>query len=271
MRMVDLSMTITSHPSDPNVRTIERWTHESGPGRLGKFMAPFIASVAEREGISPVPVLDESAFPDGVFLSNEVVTLTVHGGTHVDAPFHYGPRSEGAPARTVEELPLEWTCGPGVKLSFFGLGPFGLIRAADVRRELDRIGHELSPLDVVLIETGWCSRWPEKEYYTEHPAMTPEAIEVIVDRGVKLIGIDTFGFDLPTHAMLEAFVKTGDSRHLWPCHMFGRQREYLQIERMAGLHQLSAPTGFTVYCPPVRVQGAGAGWARPIAVIGGAS
>jgi kynurenine formamidase len=267
MRIVDLSMTIADHPNDPNVRTIERWTHESGPGRLGKLMAPFIASIAERENISPVPALDESAFPDGVFLGNEVVTLTVHGGTHVDAPFHYGPRSEGAPARTIEELPLEWTCGPGVKLSFLDLGPFGVISADDIRRELDRVGYELRPLDVVLIETGWCSRWPEKQYFTEHPAMSPQAIEVIVDFGVKLIGIDTFGFDLPTLAMIEAFVKSGDSRHLWPCHMFGRQREYLQIERMAGLHRLTAPTGFTLYCPPVRVQGAGAGWARPIAVI----
>jgi len=271
MRIVDLSMTIDSHSSDPNVRAIERWTHESGPGRIGKAMASFIAAVAEREGIAPVPALDASAFPDGLFLGNEVVTLTVHGGTHVDAPFHYGPRCEGAAARTVEELPLEWTCGPGVKLSFRDVGPLGVIGADDVRRELDRIGHALRPLEVVLIETGWCSRWPEKQYFTQHPAMSPEAIEVIVDCGVKLIGIDTFGFDLPTHAMIEAFVKSGDARHLWPCHMFGRQREYLQIERMAGLHRLPAPTGFTVYCPPVRVKGAGAGWARPIAVVEGVS
>lgn len=267
MNIVDLSMVVAKHPSDPNVRSIERWTHESGPGRLGKVMESFIAKVAEREGISPIPVLDERAFPDGVFMSNEVVTLTVHGGTHVDAPFHYGPRSEGAAARTIEEIPLEWTCGPGVKLSFPDLGPLGLITADDVRRELDRIRYELKPFDIVLIETGWCSRWPQKAYFDEHPAMSPEAIAVIVDRGVKLIGIDTFGFDLPTHTMVERFVKTGDSSHLWPCHMFGRTREYLQIERMAGLSKLRAPTGFTLYCPPVRVEAAGAGWARPIAIV----
>ena len=267
MRIIDLSVTITEHADDPNVRSIERWTHDSGPGRIGKVMQAFIASVAEREGIAPVPMLDKSAFPEGMFLGNEVVTLTTHGGTHVDAPFHYGPRSEGARARTVEDVPLEWTCGPGVKLSFLELGPLGVIKADDVWRELDRVKYKLRPLDIVLIETGWCSRWPNKEYFTAHPALSPEAIEVIVDFGVKLIGIDTAGFDLPTHAMVEAFVKTGDSRHLWPCHMFGREREYLQIERMAGLHQLPAATGFTVYCPPVRIEKAGAGWARPIAVI----
>ena len=268
MKIVDLSMTITNHPSDPNVRSIERWTHESGPGRLGKVMESFIATVAAREGISPVPVLDEAAFPDGVFMSNEVVSLTVHGGTHVDAPFHYGPRSEGKPARTIEDIPLEWTCGPGIKLSFLELGALEVVTAEHVDRELGRIDRELQPLDIVLIETGWSSRWPNQEYFTEHPAMSPAAIEVLVNRGVKLIGTDTFGFDLPTHTMVERFVKTGDSSHLWPCHMFGRTREYLQIERMAGLSGLR-PTGFTLYCPPVRVEGAGAGWARPVAVVEG--
>ncbi|MFD7668963.1 cyclase family protein [Streptomyces sp. NPDC059788] len=267
MRLVDLSMMITQDPNDPNVRGIERWTHESGPGRIGKVMAEFIGTVAEKQGISPVPVLDQHAFPDGVFMSNEVVTLTVHGGTHLDAPFHYGPTSEGRPAKTIEEVPLAWCCGPGVRLSFRDKGALEVITRDDVERELDRVGHRLRPGDVVLVETGWSERWPDTAYFTEHPALTPEAIELIVDHGVKLIGIDTSGFDLPTRTMVERFVTTGDTKHLWPCHMFGREREYLQIERMAGLDGLPGPTGFTVFCAPVRVAGAGAGWARPFALV----
>lgn len=269
MRLVDLSMIITTHPQDPNVRSIDRWTHDSGPDRIGGVMAPFIEEVAARAGISPTPTLDRSAFPDGVFLSNEVVTLTVHGGTHVDAPYHYGPVSEGRPARTIDEIPLEWCCGPGVRLSFRDKDALGVITADDVRRELKRIDHELRPLDVVLVETGWCDRFPDPSYFTEHPAMSPGAIELIVDSGVKLIGIDTSGFDLPTRVMVESFVTTGDPGHLWPCHLFGRSREYLQIERMAGLDRLPGPTGWTVFCAPVRVSGAGAGWARPFALVDG--
>ncbi|MGW4474573.1 cyclase family protein [Nonomuraea sp. NPDC004354] len=267
MRLIDLSMTITQHPDDPGVRDIDRWTHDSGPERLGNAAKSLIQQIAEREGISPVPFLEREHFPDGVFMSNEIVTLSVHGGTHVDAPYHYGPASAGRPAKTIEEVPLEWCCGPGVRLSFRDKRALEVITADDVRRELDRIGHRLRPLEVALIETGWSERWPDPEYYSAHPAMSPEAIEVIVDHGVKLIGVDTAGFDLPTAHMIEQFVKTGDSRHLWPCHMFGREREYLQIERMAGLGRLPGPTGFTVFCAPVRVQGAGAGWARPVALI----
>ncbi|OLT10683.1 hypothetical protein BJF79_25695 [Actinomadura sp. CNU-125] len=267
MRLIDLSMTITRHPDDPNVRAIDRWTHESGPGRIGTAMAEFIATVAGEHGIAPVPVLDEETFPDGTFLSNEVLTLTVHGGTHLDAPFHYGPTSAGLPAKTIDEIPLEWCCGPGVRLSFRGKGPLEVITRDDVEREVERIGHRPGPGDVVLVETGWCGRWPGTAYFTEHPALSPEAIEAIVSRGVRLIGIDTCGFDLPTRTMVERFVTSGDAAHLWPCHLYGRRREYLQIERMAGLGALPGPVGFTVFCAPVRVAGAGAGWARPFALV----
>ena len=38
----------------------------------------------------------------------EEVTAITHAGTHVDAPWHYGLKSEGKPAKKVDELPLEW-------------------------------------------------------------------------------------------------------------------------------------------------------------------
>ena len=56
-------------------------------------------------------------WPDGVALSAEVVTLSTHSGTHVDAPFHYGPAVAGH-TRTIDEVPLEWCYGPGVLLDF---------------------------------------------------------------------------------------------------------------------------------------------------------
>jgi kynurenine formamidase len=53
---------------------------------------------------------------------------------------------------------------------------------------------------------------------------------------------------------------------LWPAHFVGRKREYCQIERLANLGALPAPTGFTVHALPVRITGAGAGWTRAVAL-----
>ena len=54
--------------------------------------------------------------PDGMALAHERVTLSAHGGTHVDAPLHYGPLCEGKPSKSIEDVPLEWCYGPGVVL-----------------------------------------------------------------------------------------------------------------------------------------------------------
>ena len=56
------------------------------------------------------------SFPDGAALAWEAVKTDTHHGTHIDAPWHYGPMSEGKPARTIDQLPLEWFIGPGVRL-----------------------------------------------------------------------------------------------------------------------------------------------------------
>ncbi|HEY6030262.1 MAG TPA: cyclase family protein, partial [Gaiellaceae bacterium] len=45
---------------------------------------------------------------DGLGWANDHLSLSTHGATHVDAPWHYAPTSEGRPARTIDELPLEW-------------------------------------------------------------------------------------------------------------------------------------------------------------------
>ena len=51
-------------------------------------------------------------------LSLEIVNSSVHMGSHVDAPFHYGSTCEGKPAKQIMDIPLEWCYGPGVVLDF---------------------------------------------------------------------------------------------------------------------------------------------------------
>src|SRR5262245_47385442 len=53
---------------------------------------------------------------NGLGWAVEEVQAITHTGTHVDAPYHYGPTSEGRPARTIDQVPLEWCFAPGVVL-----------------------------------------------------------------------------------------------------------------------------------------------------------
>ena len=201
-------------------------------------------------------------WPDGVALAAEVVTLSTHSGTHVDAPWHYGPAANGR-SRTIDDVPLEWCFGEGVLLDFRGHDRVAGISAADVVAELERIDHTLRPLDIVLVMTGTDLKQPG--YEQRHPGLRADATEYLVDNGVRLVGIDAWGLDRPFDVMIED-ARAGRAQ-FWESHLVGRHKEYCQIERLSGLDRLPRPTGFLVSAFPVKLEGASAAWARVVAIV----
>ena len=80
----------------------------------------------------------------------ERVQITTHNGTHLDAPYHYSSTMDGgARAITIDEVPLEWCLQPAVKLDFRGLPDGYVVTPDDIKAELGRIDHQLSPLEIV--------------------------------------------------------------------------------------------------------------------------
>jgi kynurenine formamidase len=199
-------------------------------------------------------------WPDGRGWAVETVTLSTHAGTHVDAPYHYG-----GGGRTIDEVPLDWCYGRGVRLDLRSVDRAAGIRAADVERELAAVGHALEPLDVVLIWTGTSARFGEPGYFLLHAGLRRDATELLVDAGVRLIGIDAWGIDRAFDVMLEDH-RAGRAQ-FWESHLLGREKEYCQIERLANLDALPGPTGFTVAAFPFKLEAASAGWARVVAIV----
>lgn len=209
---------------------------------------------------------DVNQLPDGEFLNNDTLTLTVHTGTHVDAPAHYGSvaRYGSGRPRTVDELPLEWFEGPGflIDISGFGTGAAG---KDVIEGELERIGYQPRPGDIALLKTGADQRVGKPEYFTDFTGLDGPAVHYLLDFGVRVIGTDAFSLDAPFTYILQAFQETGDQSVLWPAHFAGRDREYCQIERLGNLDALPSPTGFRISCFPVKIANAGAAWARAVA------
>ncbi len=248
-RIIDLSLPHQNFASEPYPPTLAHTDHREGARRLSR-----LAGVAA------------SDFKDGLALASDQISGSAHSGTHVDAPWHYGPTSEGRPARTIDRVPLEWCYGPGVVLDMRHKEPGSEITVEDVEGALEKIGHELQAGDIVLIQTGADKFWDTPEYLARQPGLGLAATKWILDRGVRVIGIDAWGLDRPAAAMGESY-RAGDCNALWPSHLYGREREYLQIEKMANLDQLPAPTGFTVCAFPVKFENASAGWTRAVAIV----
>lgn len=248
-RWLDLSVPTESSPSEATAVVIDLLDHRAGASVLGMGR------------------LQPTDFPDGLAISNETVTLTTHTGTHMDAPRHYGPLSGGRPARAIDEVPLEWCHGPGVRLDLRDVPAGEGITIDHLRAALVAARHTLAADDIVLLWTGADRLWGTREYLTDFPGLTGAATHFILEAGVHVIGIDAWGLDRPMQRMIDDYHATGDRSLLWPAHMVGREIEYLQLEKLAGLHALPGPTGFAVLCFPVRVTGAGAAWTRVVADV----
>lgn len=199
---------------------------------------------------------------EGKALQAELVSLSTHAGTHIDAPAHYGPAAQGK-AMTIDEVPLSWCFGPGVRLDLRHKDRVAGIWRHDVEAALDAAGHDLRPLDVVLVWTGTDLRRPG--YENASAGLRRDATEFLVDAGVRMIGIDAWGLDRPFDVMV-AEARRGELAQVWESHILGREKPYAQIERLSNLEELPTATGFTVYAFPHKIEGAGAGWARVVAV-----
>ena len=251
VKFIDLSIPIESVPSDPEfmIPQIEYTDHQGG-----------LASAREILGCQPEDL------PLGLGWAVERLILTSHSGTHLDAPWHYAPVSEGKRAKTIDQIPLEWCYADGVVLDFRGKPDGYGISAADVEQELKRIKYKIKPFDIVMIETGTDKHWGDSEYFLKGAGMTRESTLCLIEKGVKIMGTDAWGFDRPFFAIAEEFATTKNRKVIWAAHFTGIEREYLHIEKLANLDKLP-PFGFKVACFPIKINRASAGWCRAVAIL----
>jgi len=104
------------------------------------------------------------------------LTMSVHAGTHLDAPFHFLPDGAG-----IDALPLERFIGPA------------MVHAVDANRYITEAQVNAIPLDGVtrvLFKTRNSQLLKRREYDPNFVAFSVEAARALVARGVDLVGLD---------------------------------------------------------------------------------
>lgn len=109
------------------------------------------------------------------------VVLGTHTGTHCDAPRHFVPGGQ-----TVDDLRLETLIGPAVVVDLSKSCPSQELDVADLEKELGR-----REVERLVLRFDWSDHWGTREYYTAHPFISEAAARWVVDRGVKLLAMDT--------------------------------------------------------------------------------
>lgn len=214
------------------------------------------------------PGLKAEDLPNEQGWAFEVAQLSTHNGTHVDAPYHYHSHStDGQRMMTIDEVPLDWFFRPGVKLDFRHFDDGYVVQPEDIDAELDRIGYKINPMDIVLVNTRAGSLMGTDEYLTAGCGMGRAAtLHLTQGMGVRVTGIDAWGWDAPFHHTRKVWEKTHDPSIIWEGHYAGRETPYCHMEKLCNLEELP-PFGFTVACFPYKIKAASGGWTRAVALF----
>lgn len=194
--------------------------------------------------------------PAGYYYVAKAYRAPEHGGTHLDAPIHFG---EGR--QTVDQIPLDQITGLAVMVDVSATVYTNRDHEVTVDdfKNWERKHRRIRPESIVLIRTGFGERWPDAEQYLGTTAKGPEAVKelhfpglhpdaarwLVTERKVKAVGIDTASIDHGPSRMFES-------------HRVFCERNIPVFENVANLHQLP-PTGAYVIALPMKIKdGSGA-------------
>lgn len=256
MRLIDLSVPLESGiASDPPgfEPRITYLDHTQTRGQMTQFF----------------PGMTEDQLPGRDGWAVEMLQIQTHNGTHLDAPYHHHSTMDGGQrAITIDEVPLEWCFQPGVKLDFRHLPDGHVVQPAEVEAELDRIGHTLSPLEIVVINTAAGTAYGQPDYLDRGCGMGRAATLWLLERGVRVTGTDGWSWDAPFSHTRRRWLENPDPAIVWEGHRASIDIGYCHMEKLTNLDQLP-PTGFRISCFPFKIKRASAGFIRAVAILEG--
>ncbi len=127
--------------------------------------------------------------------SNYQVSMNVHSGTHLDTPLHFLPRPG-----FVADFPIDRFAGNAVV--FDGSKADPIVRTTQMEQRI-------SAGDIVLFRTGFDRYWGSERYFTDYPVIDEGLVDYLVERQIKIIGVDSPSPDKPPYPAHRKFFEAG--------------------------------------------------------------
>ncbi|QIG93511.1 cyclase family protein [Bradyrhizobium sp. 6(2017)] len=184
-------------------------------------------------------------------LASMFISMPDHGGTHIDAPRHFGP--SGIP---INEYPLEKCIVPGICLDLRHIAPRAEITPSDLDAAVKAAGRPIPKGGTVLLCTGHHARtFPRKEYSTDNSGVNVAATEWLAQQGIVHFGIDSMrpGPDSDENLLVHKACLDLDITH---------------IESLCNLEALLGQGQFTFIGLPMKWRDGTASPIRAVAVFG---
>ena len=252
MKIIDLSKPIKYNKSDPWFMKV-RIKHK--PHKKAGLLLRFLG-------------LPKKMFPKGFkgWADDTIKNMGVHSTTHIDAPWHYSPTVNGKRSKTIDEIPLDWCYADGIVIDMKHKKDFDAITSQDIKDFLVKKQLSIRKGMIVLIKTGRDIYNGTKDFPNKGTGMSAEATEWLIDKGIKVMGIDSWGWDLPLKYLIKKAKETNNPELFWEAHLVGQRKEYCHIEQLVNLDELPYE-GFKIAVFPLRIVGASAAPVRVVAII----
>lgn len=206
----------------------------------------------------------EGITPQGYYYSAYNFSAAEHGGTHIDAPVHFG---EGK--KSVDQLELSQLISPAVKIdvSTKAASDRDYLITVDDIKTWETANGKLPEWCIILFQTGFGSKWPDKKSYLgtdqkgpdavkdlHFPGLHPEAAKWLVEnRKINAVGIDTASIDFGQSTTFDS-------------HVALMTNNIPAFENVANLDKLPVK-GFHIMALPMKIKGGSGAPLRIVAFV----
>ena len=176
----------------------------------------------------------------------EVLFLSSHTGTHMDAPHHF--LEKGA---KIHEISLKKLVSEAALIQCRKNGGQSITKT-DIQK-FEKNHGKIENFSSVIFYTGWQKNLQKKYYFTKNPGLSVSAAKYLTSKKISLVGIDSPSIDLgkdPKFSVHKIFAKKG----------------VLIVENLANLNKIKSPT-FHLVVLPLKLKNATGSPVRAIAFI----
>ena len=157
----------------------------------------------------------------------EVLFLSSHTGTHMDAPHHF--LEKGA---KIHEISLKKLVSEAALIQCRKNGGQSITKT-DIQK-FEKNHGKIENFSSVIFYTGWQKNLQKKYYFTKNPGLSVSAAKYLASKKISLVGIDSPSIDLgkdPKFSVHQVFAKKG----------------ILIVENLASLDEIKSPTFHEMY------------------------
>ena len=176
----------------------------------------------------------------------ELLFLSTHTGTHMDAPHHF--LEKGA---KIHEISLKKLVSEAVLIQSRKKSNESITKT-DIQKFEKKHG-KIDGFSSVIFSTGWQRNLQKKYYFTESPGLAVSAAKYLASKKISLVGIDSPSIDVgtdPKFSVHQIFAKKG----------------MLIVENLANLDKIKSPT-FHLVVLPLKLKNATGSPVRAIALV----